>query len=104
MKLQCSVRDNGIGIPLEKIDTIFSAFEQVDSSTTRQYGGTGLGLAITSRLVKAMGGDLWVESSPGEGSTFYFTVCMHEGTEPTGEQVTMLFQDPRRCRAGEPTQ
>lgn len=69
-----TVRDTGIGIPTEKLESIFSAFEQADTSTTRQYGGTGLGLTITSRLVNAMGGEMWVESVPGEGSTFSFTV------------------------------
>ncbi len=80
VKLLISVRDNGIGIPKDKIDAIFSAFEQVDTSRTRPYGGTGLGLAITDRLCKAMDGELWVESDPGQGSTFFFTVCLRPGT------------------------
>ncbi|RMH78151.1 MAG: response regulator [Cyanobacteria bacterium J007] len=72
-ELQFSVRDTGIGIPEERMNRLFKSFSQVDSSTTRQYGGTGLGLAIGKRLSELMGGTMWVESHPGEGSTFYFT-------------------------------
>jgi signal transduction histidine kinase len=72
--LHIMVKDTGIGIPLNKQDVIFHPFSQADESMTRRYGGTGLGLTISARLVELMGGSIWVESVPGRGSTFHFTV------------------------------
>ncbi|HXJ43280.1 MAG TPA: two-component regulator propeller domain-containing protein, partial [Bryobacteraceae bacterium] len=70
-----SVSDSGVGIPADKIDLIFEAFRQADSSTSRKFGGTGLGLTISSRLVGLMHGHLWVDSDVGKGSTFHFTAA-----------------------------
>ncbi|MDF5712316.1 MAG: ATP-binding protein, partial [Rhizonema sp. NSF051] len=73
-EIQFAVKDTGIGIPRDRIERLFKAFSQVNSSMTREYGGTGLGLAICKKLSELMGGRIWVESEPGVGSTFYFTI------------------------------
>jgi signal transduction histidine kinase len=74
-----TVKDQGRGIPTDKIESIFERFHQVDASDSRKKGGTGLGLAICRSIVQQHGGRIWVESTLGEGSTFYFTLPVTEG-------------------------
>ena len=88
LTLQVSVRDSGIGIPGDKLESIFEAFSQADTSTTRHYGGTGLGLSISSRLVKLMGGQMSVHSETGKGSTFQFTVVLGMDQKPVTPLAT----------------
>ncbi len=89
-QLRFSVRDTGRGIEPEKQEQIFEAFEQADKSTTREHGGTGLGLVISSRIVALMGGDIWVESEPGKGSTFSFTVQLDEDKQNRERSEALL--------------
>ncbi len=87
VRLHFSVRDTGMGIPLEKQDSIFAPFVQADNSTTRHYGGTGLGLAISAQLVTLMGGRIWVDSQPEQGSTFHFTVEFNRHSDQTPDVI-----------------
>jgi two-component system, sensor histidine kinase and response regulator len=94
--LHFSVRDTGVGIPADKVDLVFEAFRQADSSTSRKFGGTGLGLTISSRLVGMMGGHLWVESEVGKGSAFHFTAVF--SCQPAGKPP--FTPDPREMDIG----
>jgi PAS domain S-box-containing protein len=85
VELHFAVRDTGIGIAPEKQKLVFEAFAQADGSITRRFGGTGLGLTISSRLVEMMGGRIWVESVPGEGSRFHFTAVLSMPSTKTGQ-------------------
>ncbi len=93
--LLISIRDTGIGIPRDRHDSIFENFTQADGATTRLYGGSGLGLAITQQIVQLMGGDIWLESEPGQGTTFHVRVSMpiaeadRMGSEPTSLAVSL---------------
>lgn len=93
--LHFSVRDTGIGIPLEKVNKLFQPFTQVDASATRHYGGTGLGLAICRRLTELMGGTIYVQSQPGHGSVFHFTIKTRAAQLPKPSDTETVFMSKR---------
>ncbi len=106
-EIHFAVKDTGIGIEQEKIDKLFKIFTQVDASVTRQYGGTGLGLAISKQLCEKMGGNIWVESTFGQGATFHFTILVSSTTGKlsdayntvvlTGKKILIIDYNQTTC-------
>ncbi len=94
VQLKFSIKDTGIGIDEKAIDQLFQSFYQVDSSISKKYGGSGLGLSICKDLIQAMGGRIWVESKPGQGSTFFFTIVA-ESTSSTQQHKIDALQGMR---------
>ncbi|MDD5094721.1 MAG: response regulator, partial [Dehalococcoidia bacterium] len=100
IELVCSVCDDGIGIPPDYFDSMFSVFTQADASITRKHGGTGLGLAISKQLTELMGGSIWVDSELGKGSTFYFRIKLKVQNKPQNQRPSLSAVDlPEGLRA-----
>ncbi len=95
VELHFFVRDTGIGLPAEQREHIFESFTQVDEAATRKFGGTGLGLTISKQIVEAMGGEIWVESELGHGSTFHFRLSFGIAEEPEGNSAPDIASSPK---------
>ena len=101
IRLLFEVKDNGIGISEKNRKKLFSAFEQADNTISRKYGGTGLGLAICKKMVEMMGGQIWIKSEEGKGSSFFFTVTAHAGKAKAAAQLDGFDTVPENAAAGE---
>jgi len=88
LKIHTTIRDTGIGIPEDKLSSIFEVFQQADSSTTRQFGGSGLGLSICKKIANLLGGDVWAESEINIGSTFHFTAWFQKSEKNEVERLS----------------
>ncbi len=97
LKLHTTVRDTGIGIPKDKLETVFELFQQGDGSITRKYGGTGLGLAICRQIARHMDGEVWVESELEKGSTFHFTAWVDKSEKMVAKQPPVRTLEGKRA-------
>ncbi|MCP5047564.1 MAG: response regulator [bacterium] len=96
LKLHSRIKDTGVGIPEDRLESIFHVFQQADGSITRKFGGTGLGLSICKQIATHMNGDVWAESEIGKGSTFHFTAWVEKSTKVPGKNITVAQLEGKR--------